>query len=332
MKKITLLMIIGCYLGGLSLFAQPFQYAEDNPIELGKVNWLRNYDEAIHQSQTTGKDLFVLFQEVPGCANCTKYGREILSHPLVIEAIESEFVPLAIYNNVKGHDREVLLQFREPTWNNPVVRIINHEGSDVTQRVGDFRSKAAVLEAMITALQQKNRATPEYINLLHQEWAAEEGGSEEAYLSMFCFWTGEKEIARMEGVLATEAGYMHGREVVKVSYDQSITDLNKISKNAAKVNCGDALYTNQKITGGVPTKKTGKYRKDKEDKYYLRHTDYQYVPMTDLQKSKVNSAIGQRKNPNEYLSPRQLSWLDHNSKKKSYVASDFIESWWEGLM
>jgi len=71
----------------------------DNPIELGKVEWLRDYDEAIAQSKATGKPIFLLFQEVPGCANCTKYGQDILSHPLMVEAIETEFVPLAIFNN-----------------------------------------------------------------------------------------------------------------------------------------------------------------------------------------------------------------------------------------
>ena len=37
-----------------------------NPKELGKVAWLRDYDQAIAQSKKTGKPLFLFFQEVPG--------------------------------------------------------------------------------------------------------------------------------------------------------------------------------------------------------------------------------------------------------------------------
>ena len=36
------------------------------PIELGKVPWLRDYDEALAQSRKTGKPILLLFQEVPG--------------------------------------------------------------------------------------------------------------------------------------------------------------------------------------------------------------------------------------------------------------------------
>jgi hypothetical protein len=39
---------------------------ESTPPEQGSVNWLRDYDAAISRSASTGKPLFVLFQEVPG--------------------------------------------------------------------------------------------------------------------------------------------------------------------------------------------------------------------------------------------------------------------------
>lgn len=39
---------------------------DNAPTEQGAVQWLRNYDAAIAKSKSTGKPLFVLFQEVPG--------------------------------------------------------------------------------------------------------------------------------------------------------------------------------------------------------------------------------------------------------------------------
>ncbi len=307
--------------------SQSYDSPKNNPIELGKVEWIRNYDEAIKVSQAENKPIFLLFQEVPGCANCTKYGQDILSHPLMVEAIETEFVPLAIFNNVKGHDREVLVQFSEPTWNNPVVRIINGRGKDLAPRVGDFRSKATLINNMITVLNEQQQNVPVYLSLLQEEWTAEEEGSDEIFLSMYCFWTGEKEIAQIEGVLATEAGYMHGREVVKVTYNQDITKPEKISKQAAEVNCADAVYTDQKIKTNISSKKTGKYKKDRQDKYYLRHTDYQFIAMTELQKSKVNSAIGHRMDPSRYLSPRQIASLNSTKKQRSMIEKDIYSVW-----
>ncbi len=36
------------------------------PVELGMVNWRRNYDEAAAEAKRAGKPLLILFQEVPG--------------------------------------------------------------------------------------------------------------------------------------------------------------------------------------------------------------------------------------------------------------------------
>jgi hypothetical protein len=71
-----------------SCFAGTFQ-----PIEAGKVNWGRDLDAALASSQQTGKPLFALFQEIPGCAGCQQFGRNVLSNPLLVEAIESELTP-----------------------------------------------------------------------------------------------------------------------------------------------------------------------------------------------------------------------------------------------
>ena len=39
---------------------------KNNPIELGDVHWGRDFDAALKVSATTGKPVFLLFQEVPG--------------------------------------------------------------------------------------------------------------------------------------------------------------------------------------------------------------------------------------------------------------------------
>jgi len=125
---------------------------------------------------------------------------------------------------------------------------------------------------------------------------------------------------------------MHGREVVKVEYDETKTDLAKIGEQASKVSCADAIFTDQVVNTAIPTKKEGKYRKDSQDKYYLRHTDYQYIPLTDIQQTKINSAIGSKQNPNQYLSPRQSELLTSLTSKKTQLDKDFAQAWWEMVL
>ncbi len=37
-----------------------------NPVEIGNVQWGRNFDAALKMSASSGKPVLVLFQEVPG--------------------------------------------------------------------------------------------------------------------------------------------------------------------------------------------------------------------------------------------------------------------------
>ena len=37
---------------------------EENPVELGLIDWMRDFDEAVSKEQ--GKAILLLFQEVPG--------------------------------------------------------------------------------------------------------------------------------------------------------------------------------------------------------------------------------------------------------------------------
>jgi len=76
--------------------------------ELGQVNWQRNYDEAISLSEKENKPIFLFFQEVPGCSTCRNYGHHVMSHPLIVEAIETHFIPTAIFNNKRGKDAKIL--------------------------------------------------------------------------------------------------------------------------------------------------------------------------------------------------------------------------------
>lgn len=46
--------------------ARVARYTNDDAVEKGKVNWLRDFDAAQKASAANGKPLLVLFQEIPG--------------------------------------------------------------------------------------------------------------------------------------------------------------------------------------------------------------------------------------------------------------------------
>ena len=67
-----------------------------NPIEVGDVQWGRDLDAALKSSDASGKPVLVLFQEVPGCSGVRKFGREVLTNPSLVKAIENEFHPVLV--------------------------------------------------------------------------------------------------------------------------------------------------------------------------------------------------------------------------------------------
>ena len=204
------------------------------PEELGKVRWLRNLDQALQQSKQSSKPILLLFQEVPGCLTCKRYGNVVLSHPLIVEVIEDNFVPLAIFNNKPGNDASVLRYYDEPSWNNPVVRMITSDKKDIQPRLNAKYQPSDLVQYIISGMKQLNKPIPSYLQLLFEELEAEENGVEKTTLSMYCFWTGEKELGKLNGVVKTEAGFMDNREVVNVYFDPSSISLEEIVKEGKK--------------------------------------------------------------------------------------------------
>jgi len=72
MKRPILLSLAGVAAGGLFALGatQVAVLADDDEaeqaVELGAVDWLRDYDTAAQQAADQGKPIFLLFQEVPG--------------------------------------------------------------------------------------------------------------------------------------------------------------------------------------------------------------------------------------------------------------------------
>lgn len=315
----------------LSLLVTTMMANDNNPEELGKVEWLRDLSTAQKLSQEQQKPLLILFQEIPGCSTCKRYGNEVLSHPLLVEAVETLFIPLAIFNNRKGKDAIVLQYFAEPSWNNPVVRIVDANKKDILPRLNGNYTPSALAAYMVSALEKAKQPVPVYLSLIEQELRAAEGAIEKTTLSMYCFWTGEKELGKLDGVVHTEAGFMDGHEVVNVYYDPNTIQISDIVRQGASAQCADKVYATdskqesqvKKLNSQVPVAGAQDFRLDRAPKYYLSKSIYRYVPMSPIQAVKANALVGQGKNPSSVLSPRQLAMVESIQKgndKKGEIA------------
>jgi len=303
----------------VSISAQERTLPFDQDEELGKVSWYRDYDEAVALSKQQNKPILILFQEVPGCATCRNYGHNVLSNPLMTEVIENEFIPLAIFNNKGGKDKQILQKFKEPSWNNPVVRIVDVQGKDLTRRIAQNYSASALYLGMKNVLLKTEGSIPAYMSLLGEELSVAKSTTKEAHFKMYCFWTGEKELGAPAGVLNTEAGFIGHSEVVKVTYNSEEISKEQLTQYAERRDM-------------APIANNGKYRiASKDEDYYLRHSNYKYLPLSKLQRTKINSALGYGQSPRQYLSPSQYRWLDQidrsEIKKEIRYNKSFAESW-----
>ncbi|WP_417443896.1 VPGUxxT family thioredoxin-like (seleno)protein, type 2 [Joostella sp.] len=288
-------------LGG-NMIAQTKTNVSNQPVELGKVSWFRDYNEALQESKSTGKPIFMLFQEVPGCSTCVNYGNQVLSFPLMVEAIENSFVPLAIYNNKGGKDKEILERYKEPSWNNPVVHFINSSGDDIIPKVANTYHPISIYNAMLNALETAQKEIPAYVKVLGYDLVHKYGATKEAVYTMSCFWTGESVLGRHPGVLVTDPGWIGSYEVVKVLYNPEMVTKEELDGYASKRH--------------IKTfSKSDAYKTDRDPQYYLKNSYFRYMPLSMVQRTKVNAAIADNEDPSIYLSPKQLE--QYNELKKS---------------
>ena len=310
-----------------------FQTLARPPAELGSVNWQRDLSFALDQSKKSGKPVFLLFQEVPGCATCSIYGQQILSHPLIVEAIEDLFIPVFVYNNRSGRDRKILNQYQEPSWNFPVVRYLKPDGTDLIPRKDRIWKIDSTISRMIKALETSENEVPNYLRLLAGEYPSHK--LEKATFAMHCYWEGEARLGSLDGVVQTRAGWYSGNEVVEVIFSPDVIRYQDLLKNAQKMNCASRVFahTNSQLKIakdriGNQAKKineSARDAKDSDQKFALKRTPLQYLPLTPAQATKVNADLRLRKNPERWLSPRQrklLIAIKKVSKEKPKLLSE----------
>jgi len=297
-------------------FAGPAMHeSPERPVELGEVAWSRDFDATLAASKASGKPVLVLFDEVPGCHTCVSFGTDVLSNPLVVEAAQTLFHPVAVYNNIDGTDLSILKSFDEPTWNNPVVRVIDADKNMLAKRVNGDYTTLGITGAMIAALEKTKREVPGYLRLLNEEARMNAEPVAQATFAMHCFWEGQAQLASLEGVVGTKVGWLDGKEVVDVEYDPSRIKYSALLLKAQSMQCASTVFARTDGQCKLARELAGEnaVRSDdpskhvaKDELYRLVNSPFKHVPMTPLQAQKVNAALGMRQDPSAALSPAQV--------------------------
>jgi hypothetical protein len=316
---LTIPVVVGVTLSAPELAALPRTAGEgrvfnQNPEEVGTVKWERSHDAALAAARKSGKPVFALFQEVPGCAGCKQFGRDVMAHPLIAEAVEDLFTPLLIHNSKGGPDREILDRYKEPAFNYQVVRFLDGNGHDIIPRQDRVWTADGIAARMIETLEKAGRPVPEYLRLLKSEKTE---GLLTAAFAMACFWTGERELGAVDGVVATEAGFIDGREVTLLSYDPTVIALPDLIRAAEKVQCAQSVFVpageKQSLAPlRLKVQELAGYKKApaSDQKRQIQGTPLAALALRGIQATKVNAWIRtDQSRALGLLSPRQLAQL-----------------------
>jgi hypothetical protein len=286
---------------------------EKPPKELGQVQWQRDFDDVLSTAGDSQKPVFVLFQEVPGCHTCVSFGEQVLSNPLLVEAIEAEFIPVFVYNNRRGKDAQILQRYKEPPWNNPVVRFLNPDGTDIIPREAGVWTPYAIGLRMITALERMEKPVPAYLRTAVDELRPHV--VRQATFGMYCFWSGEACLGQIPGLLGSRVGFLDGHEVVEIEYDPNELPYATLLQEADKRGCANSVFVQdtkeeriaRSIFGNQVQRGQSVFRlaPQPDQKHALQYTDLKSVELTPRQALLSNAMVAAGTSPQALLSPRQ---------------------------
>jgi hypothetical protein len=284
------------------------------PPELGNgaVRFLGEWAEASREAMRLGRPVFVLFQEVPGCATCTRFGAHVLSHDRLAALINEQFVACAVNNRGRSAgDRAALALFGEPMLNNPVVRLVDAAGRDLVPRAEGVYEPLALLarlEAALAAHQGRYRRALS-TELLELELLAREprAALDTATFSMGCYWQGERVLGAVPGVVSTKPGWSQGREVVRVVFLERPDVLRSLFTRASTASFSVVPHSEAQLeaareTGLAALTLTPLHNStltavpSSEEKYFLRRSHFaKLLPtLSQPQQARLNAAIGER--------------------------------------
>lgn len=192
-----------------------------------------------------------------------------------------------------------MTQYQEPAWNFPVVRFFTGEGEELIARQDRVFTLAQLLPRMENAL-VKAGLQSEILALIRPETVR----PKMIALSQHCFWTGELNIGGIEGVVRTEAGWLHGAEVTLVYYDAATLAEDDLVAEAKKHSCANEVFRGAALKGYRPARES-------DQKRQLQGSAFAKLPgLSAYQRTKLNAFVRtDSKRAEQFLTPRQRKSL-----------------------
>ena len=111
------------------------------------------------------------------------------------------------------------------------------------------------------------------------------------------------------------AGWLGGHEVVEVGYDPEVTSREELLRAVARAQCASAVYAASEVQRSRDAELFGerarlapgpvRTARASDQKRHLRGSVFATLELTLLQETRVNSDLGQGRDPLLWLSPRQ---------------------------
>ena len=174
-----------------------------------------------------------------------------------------------------------------------MARLFAPEGISPPAAIG---AGADPFDAIAAELRSAHREMPDYLRLVSEEFAPTP--RESATFAVGCYWEGERDLGRMPGVMQAQTGMLDGREVVRVQFDPIVVSREELADRLRQLPCyRDAL----------PAHAAGAIDDRTQQHFYLfLHPEYYYLPLTERQAMRIDSALALQEDPDAFLSPLQL--------------------------
>ncbi len=200
------------------------------------------------------------------------------------------------------------------------LMFLDSAGQPLLPPMSNPHAPPSIAQQMSQALHAATRPMPRYLQALAMEQDVSK--HKRSAFAMFCYWIGEYELGKIEGVISTEAGWLEGREVTLVNYHKDQLALPQLAEKAAEVKCAQKVFAPTKqerqllsssSTRLVVGTLDDRYRKAKssDQKKQIQRWDLSGVPgLTPMQLTKLNAfAPDDHQRALSWLSPRQRQAL-----------------------
>jgi hypothetical protein len=200
---------------------------------------------------------------------------------------------------------------------NPVLELFAPPKLKLSPAELDSADTSAGLARMIALLETSNRPVPRYLRLVGDEYGPKP--RQTATFAVGCYWEGERDLGKLDGVLASRTGVIGRDEIVEVEYDPTLVSYPELVDKAKRLSCFRKVYARDTLQereatalhAGAITRSNEPVDTTTQQQFHLSmHPEYHYLPLTALQATKINAALFAHEDPEQFLSPAQKTLKD----------------------